>query len=205
MFRKIVASLVMATSLFAFMPSQASAYVLVNNEWWHEILQGWNNLYYCFESSFPTSWRAAASEGMKEWNDIQGDPLDYLPWSGVPATCPPIGNFPSSHQVRIKYVDFGNPTCTLAAVTTVNIGPPHHTGAFISVNNQCSWSGWNWGTDVPLTSEYDGWSLITHEAGHAGGLGHYGCPGSIMCSAPKLGGHRYIELDSVNGMNAMYP
>ena len=70
---------------------------------------------------------------------------------------------------------------------------------------------WYTGTGNPSPTQRDLWSVLTHEFGHATGLGetNLSCSGSsrpTMCLAPLGTTYiRILEADDKNGLNANYP
>jgi len=73
---------------------------------------------------------------------------------------------------------------------------------------------WYTGTGTPAGNQYDAWSIITHEFGHALGLNHTQstyCPGNAtdatMCPTILIGTTwpRSLETDDQNGISYLYP
>lgn len=164
----------------------------------------WNtyNATFYYDSTWPlspTAWQTRVDNARSAWNNV------------TPTTFSWTFNSGATSRVEYKYL-----CCGRLGETGYNwCGVPFLSdicAAFPRINN----TGYTWyiNTGTPPAGQFDLWSVLTHEFGHASGLWDHstwgtctGSAGPTMCpsiSATKT--HwRTLEYDDKNRFNLLYP
>lgn len=151
---------------------------------------------YGFATSYPTGdWRVRAANAAQAWTDV---PSSSWAWSQNLAT--PNGML--YYQADDGYQ--GN-----VAITIWYTCGSYLCGFRMNIDNA---EIWYIGTGSPNLNQADLWGALTHEFGHAPGLGHptVGCGGSsepTMCPGFVWGTNRWrsLEADDRTGISSIYP
>lgn len=151
---------------------------------------------YAYDSSYPTgNWRTRATEAATAWNNVTPSPWT---WS-----------YSSSSNNKLFYINIDGAGGAVGALDPYTCGGVY---CRFDLKIDTSDAPWYTGTGTPSSNEYDLLSILTHEFGHATGLGHssslcsqYGR--ATMCPSQPRGVtyFRSLEADDRNGLNANYP
>jgi hypothetical protein len=151
---------------------------------------------YSYSYYLPTPFRAPTNLGATTWNNVTTSSWNF--------------NRVSNSNNYVEYAGIDGPSNTIATTTKYKSGN-QITRFIIRYDSSESWYT---GSAIPGSNQFDAWSVVTHEFGHALGLGHTqsaNCPGNYndatMCDTITRGEikARSLATDDVNGVAYLYP
>ena len=145
-------------------------------------------------------WKATVEWGSILHGDGSGDPTQPGDLGSGDSNFDPTwqGNAPGAGSIHDNVVSAANLGPGVVALTEGGAG-----GWRIRLNEFYTWDD---GPGAPVTNALDIQAIVTHEYGHALGLGHSSVAGSTMFAAFSGGAldARSIEADDIGGMQFIY-
>lgn len=181
-------------------PGEATAQYVLNPYWWPSHAVEWR--YNPAEKTPGLSGDEAAIRASAEaWNGAGA--LWSFTWDGVTTadtgTCSSAGR---DGQNTVGWAPLTGSTLAMTCTWYASGGSPLTAREFDMRIDP----GWNWTTGRPIEADLQ--SVITHEFGHALGLGHPPggeCPGPVMCEVYRRGSlTRELQADDIAGLIAIY-
>lgn len=212
--RSVLVAIVASMGLFGVHPAAQAhdSTLYYKSKWKRDVAVD-----YRFTNSFPLAFRERGRDAARQWNEAFTQ-LTYVEKESVadfnPATCPSTYQMNAFHWVTIDGAFQGSngSGATLARVRTCvfssscpAIGVPGTCELYSAQVEVDRDESWYLGTgDAPL-SQADGWSVASHELGHATGWsGHFSSSATIcennadqhtMCPTYYLGTERMRTLE----------
>lgn len=181
-------------------PAEVAAQYVLNPYWWPSHTAEWR---YNPAGKTPTLTddEAAIRASAQAWNEAGA--LWSFAWGG-PTTA---GTGTCSHAGRdgqntVGWAAKSGATLAMTCTWYASGSPPLSAREFDMEIDP----GWNWTTGTPVRNDLQ--SVVTHEFGHALGLGHppnSECPGAVMCESYRARSlTRVLQPDDIAGVIAIY-
>lgn len=181
-------------------PGEATAQYVLNPYWWPTHTAGW---FYNPDGKTPGLGgdESAILSSAAAWNGAGA--LWSFAWGGVTTagtgTCSSAGR---DGQNTVGWAPQPGSTLAMTCTWYTSGGPPLPAREFDMEIDP----GWSWTTGTPIKADLQ--SVVTHEFGHALGLGHpphAECPGAVMCETYLRGSlTRELQADDIAGLVAIY-